>query len=149
RRLIHHHRSFGRKRLAANLDERSHSSAGRSAKAYGLRDRQRRPSRQRVLHRGDACQPRRQMGHERGTTAMTNSAWSLTEFTARALDPAERDAVLGDLTEAGETGWNALKNVLGLVFLRQTLQLKTAKPWLAGLGIALPTGYLLMGVSAS
>jgi len=80
---------------------------------------------------------------------MTNAAWPITEFVARLLEPAEREAVLGDLIESRETGWKALNGVLGLVILRQILLLRTARSWLAGFGVVLPACYLLMGVSAS
>lgn len=73
----------------------------------------------------------------------------MAEFAARLLDPAEREAVLGDLLEAGETGGSSLQNVLGLVLRRQAQLLKAVRPWLAGFGVALPACYLLMGVSAS
>jgi len=80
---------------------------------------------------------------------VTNIAWPMAEFAARSLEPTERDAILGDLIEVGETGWSALQNVLGLIILRQAQLLRTLRPWVAGLGVGLPSCYLLMGVSAS
>jgi hypothetical protein len=58
----------------------------------------------------------------------------MSEFAARLLEPTERDAVLGDLIEAGETGWSAPRNVLGLIILRQAELLGTFGPWVAGPG---------------
>lgn len=79
---------------------------------------------------------------------MTNAAWPLVEFAARLLETPERDAVLGDLLEAGEGAWQGLLQVLGLALRRHAVLWKGWQPWLAGLG-ALPSSYLLMGVSAS
>ena len=80
---------------------------------------------------------------------MTKAVWSLVEIAARMLEPADREAVLGDLLEAGEGGWTSLWAVIGLAFRRQLLLWKSWRPWLAGFGIAVPSCYLLMGVSGS
>lgn len=78
---------------------------------------------------------------------MTNMGWPLAEFAARLLERDERDAVLGDLQEARETGWHGLFGVLGLVFRRHAELWKSWRPWLAGFGVAVPSSFLLMGVS--
>jgi len=70
-------------------------------------------------------------------------------FVSRLLGPDEREAVLGDLTEAGESGWRALSDVLGLVARREAAQWTSWQPWLAALGLALPASFLLMGLSVS
>ena len=44
-----------------------------------------------------------------------------------ALEPSEREVVCGDLTEAGECGWPALRQVLSLVIRRRVLSLQTAR----------------------
>jgi hypothetical protein len=80
---------------------------------------------------------------------MTNTFWPIAEFAARGLEPLEREAVLGDLSETGETGWSALRGVLGLVVRRQAPLWRSWPPWVAGIGVALPSGYLLTWVSAS
>jgi hypothetical protein len=43
----------------------------------------------------------------------------LVAAASQLLEPGERDAVNGDLEEAGESGWRALLDVLGLVVRRQ------------------------------
>jgi hypothetical protein len=73
----------------------------------------------------------------------------LLELTAQLLEPSEREAVLGDLAEAGESGWRGLVNVLGLVIRRQTIPWKSWRPWLAAFGLALPASFLLLGFSLS
>ena len=80
---------------------------------------------------------------------MTSAFWPITEFAARGLEPLEREAVLGDLAESSETGWSALRGVLGLVLRRQAPLWLNWPPWVAGVGLALPSGYLLTWVSAS
>lgn len=79
---------------------------------------------------------------------MTSSLWSLVELAARPLDRDERDAVLGDSLEAGDSSWRALSGVLGFVLRRQLLLWKGWRPWLA-FGFAVPCTWLLMVVSLS
>lgn len=62
---------------------------------------------------------------------------------AAMLEPAERDAVLGDLRELGIGGVEALWSLLGLVVRRQ------ASGWPLSLGLALPAGLLLGPMSLS
>lgn len=76
---------------------------------------------------------------------MTDRRWALVEVTARLLEPCEREAVLGDLLEAGEAPWRGSLDILGLATLRQLLHWKSWQPWLATLGLALPGSFLLMG----
>lgn len=80
---------------------------------------------------------------------MTRMHWPLMELAARLLDPAERDAVLGDLLETGEVGWQGLLDVSGLVIRREGSQWKNWRPWLATLGLVLPGSLVLMGTSVS
>jgi hypothetical protein len=74
-------------------------------------------------------------------------SWSLTEVAAHLLRQEEREVVLGDLSEAQESPWRGLLNVLGLVTRRQLLLWKSWRPWLSGFGLALPCSFLLMGAS--
>ena len=74
-------------------------------------------------------------------------AWSLTEVAAHLLHHEEREVVIGDLSEAHETAWRGLLDVLGLVTRRQLLLWKNWRPWLSGFGLALPSSFLLMGAS--
>jgi hypothetical protein len=80
---------------------------------------------------------------------MTRAMWTLVNYASRLLATNEREAVLGDLAEAGDTGWQGLLGVLGLVFRREALLWKNWRPWLAGFGVALPSSFLLMGASMS
>jgi hypothetical protein len=79
---------------------------------------------------------------------MTGS-WGLVEFAARLLERDEREFVLGDLVEAQIPAWNALFGVMGLVTRRHALLWKSWRPWMAGFAVALPSSFLLMGVSLS
>jgi hypothetical protein len=74
-------------------------------------------------------------------------AWSLTEIAAHLLDHEEREVVLGDLSEAHESAWNGLLDVMDLVVRRQLFLWKSWRPWLSGFGLALPNSFLLMGAS--
>ena len=80
---------------------------------------------------------------------MTSAGWSFVEVAAYLLEHDEREAVLGDLVEAGESAWQGLWDVLGLVVRRQLVPWKSWRPWLASFGLALPGSLLLMGFSVS
>jgi hypothetical protein len=80
---------------------------------------------------------------------MTRIAWSLVEAVSQLLERDEREAVRGDLAEAGESAWQGLAAVAGLVIRRQALLWKNWRPWLAAFGLALPSSFLLMGFSLS
>jgi hypothetical protein len=71
---------------------------------------------------------------------------SIAEMAACLLQPNEREAVLGDLTESGADAWNALCSVLGFVVRQQLEPWRTWRPWLASC-VALPGSLLLLGVS--
>ena len=78
---------------------------------------------------------------------MNRIAWWLVEVAARSLEPGEREAVSGDVAESGETGGQALRDVLGLVVRRQAELWKDWRPWLVLLGLVVPLGVLLSLVS--
>jgi|UPI00047B6CFE hypothetical protein len=80
---------------------------------------------------------------------MTNMGWSLVELASRLLEPREREAVLGDLTETGDTLWQSLLGIVGLALRRHLALWKNWRPWLASFGLALPCSLLLMGFSLS
>jgi hypothetical protein len=71
----------------------------------------------------------------------------LMEVAAQFLEPCEREAVLGDLAEAGESAWSGLLGVLGLVIRRDALFLKSWRPWLAAFGLSMPGSFCLLGFS--
>ena len=66
---------------------------------------------------------------------------SLSDLLARMLDPAEREAVLGDLAECGDSPGGALQGIAGLVVRRQLERLKHWHPWTAAAQVAV-TGAL-------
>jgi len=70
--------------------------------------------------------------------------WRLTICVSRMLDADERDAALGDLTESGATGFEALRDLLGLVARRQAGLWKDWQPWLALLGVACLAGIQIL-----
>jgi hypothetical protein len=80
---------------------------------------------------------------------VTRFVWRLVDIVAQLLERDEREAVQGDLAEAGESAWQGLLAVLGLVARRQVLLWKNWRPWLAAFGLALPSSFLLMGFSFS
>jgi hypothetical protein len=80
---------------------------------------------------------------------MRGAGWPFVEAAARLLTRDEREAVLGDLVEAGETVWRALWGVLGLVARREAALWKSWRPWVAGFVVALPSSFLLMGASVT
>jgi hypothetical protein len=80
---------------------------------------------------------------------MIRVAWSLVEAAALLLERDERDAVLGDLLEAGVGAWRGLVDVTGLVVRRQARLWTSWRPWVAAFGLALPGSLLLMGTSLS
>ena len=80
---------------------------------------------------------------------MKSTHWPWVEVAARLLEPVEREAVLGDLLETDEGGWQGLLEVFGLVIRRQLLHWKSWQPWLATFGLALPGSLVLMGTSVS
>jgi hypothetical protein len=80
---------------------------------------------------------------------VTRFGWRAVDAVSQLLERDEREAVQGDLTEAGESAWQGLLAVLGLVIRRQVLLWKNWRPWLAAFGLALPSSFLLMGFSLS
>jgi hypothetical protein len=80
---------------------------------------------------------------------LTRVGWSLAAAIAQLLERDEREAVQGDLLEAGENAWQALFEVLGLVIRRQADFWRNWRPWLAAFGLAVPSSFLLMGFSLS
>lgn len=69
-------------------------------------------------------------------------AWA-AEQIARLLEPAEREAALGDLAESHESGVRASCHLLGLVARRQAELWKDWHPWLALIGIVAIVGLML------
>lgn len=74
---------------------------------------------------------------------MTRPGWRLLSVLARALEPAERDVVLGDLAESGEGMGAAARDLLGLIVRRQLGLWVFWRPWLALLGVSCVAGLSL------
>jgi hypothetical protein len=80
---------------------------------------------------------------------MTGIGWSLVDVVSQLLERDEREAVRGDLAESGQSAWQGLCDVLGLVIRREAAVWRNWRPWLAAFGLALPSSLLLMGFSLS
>lgn len=71
----------------------------------------------------------------------------LVEWFSRALDPQDRDAVLGDLSESGISGAHALRDICSLWIRRQLTEWRRPAPWIALLTLVIPLGLLLGAIS--
>jgi hypothetical protein len=74
---------------------------------------------------------------------MMRFGWWLLRVVARALEPAERDVVLGDLAESGEGVGAAMRDLLGLIVRRQVGLWLFWRPWLALFGVSCLAGLSL------
>jgi hypothetical protein len=79
----------------------------------------------------------------------TNTGSQLVDLVSRLLQPEEREVVQGDLLEGGESAWQSLLAVVGLVIRREAALWRNWRPWLAAFGLAVPSSFLLMGFSLS
>jgi hypothetical protein len=77
------------------------------------------------------------------------STTGLFDLVSHLLERDERVAVQGDLLESGESPWQSLLAVGGLVIRREVALWTSWRPWLAAFGLALPGSFLLMGFSLS
>jgi len=78
-----------------------------------------------------------------------NGGWSLLDLTSRLLEHSEREIVLGDLKENGDSLWPAVMAIIGLALRREAVQWRSWRPWFAAFGVALPSSYLLMAASVT
>lgn len=78
---------------------------------------------------------------------ISRNCWILALWLASKLDEAERQAVIGDLTESGESGSGALANVLGLMVRRQAATWKDSRLWIVLLLFLLPVSFALCDVA--
>ena len=67
----------------------------------------------------------------------------VTDVVSGMLEPEEREVVRGDLVESGEKGFQALRDVIGLVARRQAALLREWRPWAILVGLIVPLGMLL------
>ncbi len=73
---------------------------------------------------------------------MSDLSWWFADHISLLLEPDERKAVRGDLTESGESGWQAFAALTGLVARRQAEFWRDWRPWMA-LAIVTPLGLRL------
>lgn len=78
---------------------------------------------------------------------MNRICWWLADRLSRRLEASERDAVLGDIAESGETGAEALRDLLSLALRRQAALWSEARAWLALAGLIVPVAVLAGGAS--
>jgi|ERR1700679_76180 len=78
---------------------------------------------------------------------MTRASIWLVNLSGRLLAAADREVVLGDIVESGETGPEALIDVLGLVMRRQAALYSDLSTWLVLGGFVAPFAFLLSLVS--
>jgi len=88
------------------------------------------------------------VGSQDRDCAVTKLGRFLVDVVSRALQPDEREVVLGDLQEAGE-GFRAVQDVVGLVVRRQATLWTHWRPWLALVTVVAPLGVLLSHISAA
>jgi hypothetical protein len=77
----------------------------------------------------------------------TGTSSQLVDLVSRLLPPEEREVVQGDLLEGGESAWQSVIAVVGLVLRREAALWRNWRPWLAAFGLAVPSSFLLMGFS--
>jgi hypothetical protein len=85
------------------------------------------------------------MGRERTRAAEVTRRLSVGLITALAslLEPAERDAIVGDFLDSGDTFFQGFRGVIGLILRRQLGLWKKWEPWAALIGIVVVAGPLL------
>src|ERR1700733_4126667 len=80
---------------------------------------------------------------------MARTGSRLADFVSLLLEPNEREIVVGDREEGGESARQSIFAILGLVIRREAALWTSWRPWLAAFGLALPFSFLLMGFSLS
>jgi hypothetical protein len=79
----------------------------------------------------------------------SRKSWPVVLWLSGFLSQVEREAVLGDLIENGDSCGRAMANVIGLVVRRQTAVLSDLRLWLTIAFIVLPVSYLLSAIAES
>jgi hypothetical protein len=74
---------------------------------------------------------------------VTSLGWWLLNQLAHALEPAERDVVLGDFAESGDGLGAATRELMGLILRRQAALWTSWRPWLALFGVSCLAGLSL------
>jgi hypothetical protein len=78
---------------------------------------------------------------------MKRICWQLAQLLSEALEPAEREAVLGDVFEQGKL-FGSLRDVFGLVVRRQANLWMAWRPWAVAALLVVPSAFLLAFHSA-
>lgn len=78
---------------------------------------------------------------------MSRTCWVLSLWVSSTLERAEREAVVGDLQESGESGGRALIHVVGLVMRRQAAVWKRSHSWAVLLVLVIPFSFMLCTVA--
>jgi hypothetical protein len=76
-------------------------------------------------------------------TVLDSPLRRVADAASLMLDSAERDAVCGDLAESGESGSQALREVLSLVVRRCATCLRGWRPWLTLVSLTVPLSVLV------
>lgn len=87
------------------------------------------------------------MDNKTHNSMISPKSWAVALWLSRFLCQADREAVLGDLTESGESGGGAIENILGLVVRRWTTDLFDMQVWFAVGFVILPISYLLSAIA--
>lgn len=77
----------------------------------------------------------------------SRKSWPVVLWLSEFLSQPEREAVLGDLTENGDSAGRAIANVLGLVVRRQTAVFWDIRLWFAVAFVVLPASYFLSAIA--
>jgi hypothetical protein len=77
----------------------------------------------------------------------SQKGWPVVLWLSEFLSQPEREAVLGDLIENGDSPGRAIANVFGLVVRRQTAVLSDLRLWRAVAFVVLPVSYLLSAIA--
>ncbi len=88
-------------------------------------------------------------GHFHSLVRGDTLAARLAAWLAKALEPDERESVLGDFAEEQTRPATAIAQLLGLILRRQAEPWRGWRPWLTLGGLLLPCAVLLAVVSAS
>jgi hypothetical protein len=75
---------------------------------------------------------------------MTVVLWCLVDAVSRFLNERDREVVLGDLAESGETPWQGFCGIASLLLRREAAHWPS---WMAALVLSVPGGLLLAGFS--
>lgn len=73
--------------------------------------------------------------------------WRIVEAAARVIPNTQRDAVLGDLFEAGDGFLGSLRTVLWLGMAQRTAAIAPCHPWTRAAAIGVPVAIVLAGIA--